>query len=407
MRRTLTGSLLTLAMVVVALPAWAVSLELDPTFSDDGVMRWPLKAGVVYDLAQDGNQYLAAGNYRAEDGKEALFLARINANGTLDTGYGTDGVATTVLGDAGSIHVAVAPDGTAVTVTRRNKVVLAHRWTSAGELDTSFSADGVRELPFGELHSRSSSYVTVDSQGRVVAAAMTEAPKGDNTQIVRLYPDGSRDPTFGSKGRVTVNLDITDWPDALTVDARDRVLLALDFYQLSPGDAKYAGRSGVVRLRQNGTNDRKFSDDGLALFRLAPGGSYPMALGVDGAGRVVVAAFGDFTTAYGAIRLLSNGAVDTTYGHQGIVSGACRCSIYSADVHNGRVAFVANRALKNGRSRQAVVARIGVWGTRIQLREIDLVAGDDEEFVASVLVDGGRTIVAGDSLNRPFVARLG
>ena len=405
MRRTLTGSLLTLATVVVALPAWAVSLELDPSFSDDGVMRWPLKTGIVYDLARDGNQYLAAGNYRPEAGKEALFLARINANGTLDAGYGDDGVATAVLGDAGSIQVAVAPDGTAVTVTRRNKVLLAHRWTSEGELDTSFSADGVRELPFGELHRQSSSLVTVDSQGRVVAAAMIDAPKGDNTQIVRLNPDGSRDPTFGSRGRVTVNLDITDWPDALAVDARDRVLLALDFYQASPGDAQYAGRSAVVRLRQNGAYDRKFSNDGLALFRFAQGGqSYPMDLGVDASGRVVVAAY-DYRTAYGAIRLLSNGEVDTTYGHQGKVSAVCECSIYSADVHNGRVAFVANRYLKRGR--QAVVARIGVEGTQIQLREIDLVAGDDEEFVASVLVDGGRTIVAGDSLNRPFVARLG
>ena len=90
----------------------------------------------------------------------------------LDAGYGTDGVATTLLGDVGSARVAVAPDGAAVTVTRRNKVVLAHRWTSEGELDASFSADGVRELPFGELHRRSSSLVTVDSQGRVVAAAM-------------------------------------------------------------------------------------------------------------------------------------------------------------------------------------------------------------------------------------------
>ena len=378
MRRTLTGSLLALLTVVVAVPAWAVSLDLDPTFSDDGVMRWPLKTGVVYDLARDGNQYLAAGNYRTDGDKEALFLARINSNGTLDAGFGIDGVATTVLGDAGSIHVAKGLDGTAVTVTRRNKVVLAHRWTSEGELDTTFSADGVRELPLGDLHSRSSSFVTVDSQGRVVAAAMTNAPKGENTQIVRLNPDGSRDNTFGGDGRITVNLDITDWPDALVVDARDRVLLALDFSQLSPGDAKYAGRSGVVRLRQNGAYDRKFSNDGLALFRFSPGGeSYPLALEVDAAGRVVVAAFDYIIVSYGAIRLLSNGEVDTAYGHQGKVSAVCGCSIYSADVHHGRVAFVANRAGKN--DRQAVVARIGIDGKQIQLREIDLVASDDWE----------------------------
>ncbi len=408
MRRTLTASLLTLLTAVVALPAWAVSLDVDPTFSGDGVMRWPLKNGTVRDIARDGRQYVAVGDF-VVDGtvQRGIFIARINQDGTLDNTYGVNGVATAVLGDsASSPQVAVEADGTAVTATRSSDVVLAHRWTADGELDTSFSTDGVRELPLGPLHRWTANPVTVDSQGRVVVAAMTKAAKGEDTRIVRLNADGSRDDTFGANGRVTINLDITDQPDALEVDARDRVLLALDFYPLSPGKSKYAYRSGVVRLRQTGAYDRKFSNDGLVLFNLTRGGvSYPLALDEDAAARIVVAAYDVSSGSYGVVRLLRTGKVDATFGHRGTISVVCRCSIYAADVRNGRVAFVANRLVKN--TREFVVARVDADGTRTHLWEGDLLAADEKGFATAVLVDGRRTLVAGGSLNRPFIARLG
>ncbi len=406
MQRKLTGSVVVAAMaVVVALPAWAVSLEPDATFSGDGALRWSLKAGAVNDMARDGDQILAAGGYRTADDKVAIFVARINDNGTLDASYGTGGVASTTVPGAGFVHLAVQADGSAVTVTRRDKLALAHRWTPDGQLDTSFSDDGVRELPFGALNPRGSSLVTVDSQGRVVAAAMTNARRGENTRVVRLNADGSRDSTFGGDGVVTIDLDINDWPEALTVDDSDRVMLAMSFVQTSSGEPKYAGRAGVVRLRPNGGFDKTFSADGLVLFRLSFGAStFPMDLDVDASNRIVVAAYDYGTASYGAVRLRQDGDRDGTFGHHGMVSVSCGCSIFTADVQDGLVAFVGNRAVVGGR--EAIVARIDADGTRTLLWEGDLIADDAWEFVAAVMVDGRRTVVGGDSLNNPFVARL-
>ncbi len=326
MKRVLTCSLVVAAMVAsVALPASAVSLEPDPTFSGDGALRWQLKAGAVDDLERDGGQILAAGGYRTDADKVAIFVARINGDGTLDSGYGTGGVATTTVPGAGSVHLAVQADGSAVTVTRHDKVVLAHRWTPGGELDTSFSDDGVRELPFGTLYPKGSSLVTVDSQERVVAAAMTKARRGENTRIVRLNPDGSRDTTFGGDGVATVDVDINDSPMALTVDDSDRVLLGLGFVQTSSGKPHYVGRAGVVRLRPNGAFDKTFSVDGLFTFRLAYGEStFPMDVDVDTSDRPVVAAHDFSTGSYGAIRLEQDGERDPTFGHRGTVSVSLR-----------------------------------------------------------------------------------
>jgi uncharacterized delta-60 repeat protein len=406
MRRMLTGSVaVAVVTAVVALPAWAVSLEPDPSFSGNGSLRMSLKAGAVDDLAKDGDQILAAGGYRTDTDKLAIFVARFNGDGTLDSGYGTGGVATTLVPGAGSVRLAVQSDGAAVTVTRRDKIMVAHRWTPDGQLDTTFSDDGVRELPFGALHPKGSGLVTVDSDGRILSAALTYARHGENTRIVRLNPDGSRDSTFGGDGVVTIDLDRNDTPLALTVDRTGRAILGLGFIRLSTGELKYAGRAGVVRLRPNGAYDKTFSDDGLFLFRLYPGKStLPMDVGIDSSNRIVVAAHDYSTQSYGAVRLQQDGDRDPNFGYRGMISVGCTCSVFTADVQDGNVAFGGTRELVAGRN--AIVARIDDDGTRTLLWEGDLLSDDTGEFTSAVLVDGRRTVLGGNSLNVPFLARL-
>lgn len=74
-------------------------------------------------------------------------------------------------------------------------------WAAAGDLDPTFSGDGVAVMP-GENDG-----MAVDSQGRIVVLS------GIGTTVSRFLPDGTLDRSFSGDGTAAVPYTVNGSPD--------------------------------------------------------------------------------------------------------------------------------------------------------------------------------------------------
>ena len=104
-------------------------------------------------------------------------LTRINADGSVDTHFGTNGSVLTNFGDGSiqAVGVAIQVDGRIVvagTLTNGEfvqEIVLA-RYNKDGSLDRSFGVGGEVVTDFGDDTSATAAGLAVDSRGRIVVA---------------------------------------------------------------------------------------------------------------------------------------------------------------------------------------------------------------------------------------------
>src|SRR6476660_673256 len=71
-----------------------------------------------------------------------------------------------------------------------------------GDLDTTFSGDGLATMHFGTQRTVAGD-VAVDSQGRIVAAGYeSKRTSHEDVTLARFLPDGSPDPSFSGDGKL-------------------------------------------------------------------------------------------------------------------------------------------------------------------------------------------------------------
>ena len=313
--------------------------DLDATFGIDGVAR----AGITNVSAaspaprmliqSDGKVVLCATTYDAANADFNMFVARLGANGGLDTSFSFDGRVSIDFGDGGSdgcTSVALQDDGKLVVggftdnhLGAGNLFAIA-RLNVDGSLDTAFgNGSGKVTIPFtiGGTSSALARAVAIQADGRIVVAGSAARPdSGRDFAVARLLSDGSLDSTFNLTGKVTIGFGLplaglTEGAWALALDRQGRILAA--------GSA--GARFAIARLRANGTLDGDFDSDGLATvdFGLGATGSVAYALAVQRDGRIVLTGRADASDSstpnfdMAALRMQPDGSLDSSFGFQG------------------------------------------------------------------------------------------
>jgi uncharacterized delta-60 repeat protein len=257
-------------------------------------------------VGPDGKIVLAGGH------RDDFALVRYLPDGSLDGRFGDGGVVITDLGsDDHARAVALAPGGKIVVAgsTTGGFHAAVARYDADGRLDPTFGGDGTVVSPDGRFDSASA--VAVQPDGRIIVSGTSE---GD-TVVTRYLPDGGLDPAFGEGGVARVAGGRSGLSVALAADGD--ILAISGLGGSGQADADFA----LVRLNGDGSLDRSFDGDGIALLDF---GGKDEAFGVAaGPGDTVVAVGSTSTGASGdhhgfAVgRLRSDGSPDAAFGGDG------------------------------------------------------------------------------------------
>jgi uncharacterized delta-60 repeat protein len=201
--------------------------DLDPSFSEDGkvITRFTERSDEAQAVAlQDDGKIVAAGTAN----NHRFAVARYETDGTLDTTFGGDGMATANLvsgqGFEVANDVAIQADGKIVAageagamsreISSRSRRIAEPgsfavvRFDDDGSLDTAFGGDGSVATSFSRRIDRARS-VAIQSDGKIVAIGSAgEKAFGDSDvrfALARYDPDGSLDDSFGGDGRILTN----------------------------------------------------------------------------------------------------------------------------------------------------------------------------------------------------------
>jgi uncharacterized delta-60 repeat protein len=153
-------------------------------------------------VIQPDGKIVAVGDAVPENGTRAFALVRYNADGSLDSGFGTGGkVIHAVSPGINIVHDAVLqPDGK-IVVSGTISVVAGIvetaivRYNANGSIDTSFATSGVFTT---EDSFRVSNGIALQPNGKLLAFGNS----GGGFAILRLNPNGTPDTGFGTNGRV-------------------------------------------------------------------------------------------------------------------------------------------------------------------------------------------------------------
>ena len=345
-------------MVVVKLDSHG---RPDASFGDDGHVFFDSGFGRDSGAAvqiHGGNIYVAGDSRNASGTDSDLAFWRLLPDGMLDPSFDGDGLLTVDIGNDYARGLIV---GTSITAVGRsydgvNDDVALVRLRDDGTLDPGFGVDGVVVEDFGSSESLAS--VALDGDGKILATGLF-ASAGNFLLVVRYNPDGSLDPTFAGSGVL-----IFDAPD-LGDTMGSSIVLAPSGRILVAGYADN-GRNrdmAVWRLTASGALDLKFGDRGVALID-AGGDEFAEDIRIDGSGNLVVAGYGG--TAGGAAgydmllaRLTADGVLDTGFGAGGIAAydgGSGEDLAHSLEIDDaGRI--VATGRSYNGRDFDIIVWR--------------------------------------------------
>ncbi|MET9894696.1 calcium-binding protein [Streptomyces sp. NPDC006465] len=148
-------------------------------------------------------------------------LLRYTTNGTLDTSFSGDGIERTDFGDYESVEgLAVQPDGKIVAAGGSGSSFALARYTANGTLDTSFDGDGRVLTPGGGA----ADVKLQPSDGRIVVAG-SNGP-GGNFAVLRYNPDGSQDSGFGSGGVATADFGGSDAARGVALQSDGKIVTA-------------------------------------------------------------------------------------------------------------------------------------------------------------------------------------
>ena len=361
---------------------------LDPSFGTGGKVTIDFMAddrAVAVLLTGDGKTVVVG---TTDSGSADVAVARLNADGTLDTTFGTGGRFTVSLGGKDFATDAVLqPDGNIVVVgytdansgtTGPNDFAVVRVLADGSGLDKTFGTNGRTTIDFGSGDDRANA-VALRPDGRIVVAGFTNTASADFA-VAQLGTDGKLDTSFGTgTGAFTFSFGGKDFANDLAVQPNGNIVVVgyTDASSATTGANDFA----IARVLADGTGlDTSFgaaatgkvtidftaNDDRANAVALRPDGKVVVAGSWDGG-------FSDFAV----VQLTPAGALDTTFGGGffGATSGKFNVTFGTGPF--GQAEFATDVAVRPD-GKLIVVGRT----------DQDVAGGPNNFGVAQVLADG-------------------
>ena len=267
---------------------------------------------------QDDGKILVAGSSNDGSGDNFL-LARFNADGTLDTSFGSG------LGYVITDFDSDADLGTEVNVQSDGKIVVSGaarvggifqfaiaRYNTDGSIDTTYGDSGRVVTDIGGLDSRSNG-MAIQSDGKVVVTGFANIAGNRNFAVARYNTDGTLDTSFGGgdgfldidvAGRFDISYETIIQPDGkILIGGWSQDADGIDFT--------------VARLNTDGTLDSSFGGgDGIATTPIGTATDWATGMTLQADGRIVLTGYSQTGTDrdIAVVRYNADGSLDTSFG---------------------------------------------------------------------------------------------
>ncbi|MBS1794329.1 MAG: VCBS repeat-containing protein [Acidobacteria bacterium] len=328
--------------------------DFDTTFNGTGwAQQSPFLVSNTKSVAiQPDGKILIGGSSRASGGvTDISTLVRYNSNGSLDTTFGINGTVSTSFENAnGEINkIVVQPDGKIVAVGSLNFAgpFIIFRYNSDGSLDTGFDTDGI----VSSTLCGGGTDLAIQTDGKIVITCLDQTTIGlSKFNLLRFNSSGTIDSTFGTNGKVSSDLTSND-------DVASSLAIQPDGKIVAVGASRFQYDFSIVRYNSDGSLDPTFGSAGVVLTRISTGtagygGASSVAVQDDG--KIVVGGYsirnnvgfsgGEFAVA----RYNPNGALDTSFASNGINKTTVLNTENGSDVGNGLVIQADGRIVLAG-----------------------------------------------------------
>lgn len=303
----------------IALVRYNPDGSLDTSFDGDGrvrtfVNRSAHASGRAVAITPDGKIVVAGGD------SFGMMINRYNTDGSLDNTFDGDGKLLYTAGRFASAMV-LQPDGKIVVTGQRPNTTGGSgvdfetiRFNADGTIDTSFNGTGVAPIPavYGEHYAHS---LLLQPDGKIIV----EGYWNGYMALMRYNPNGTFDNSFGTDGFAYFAGSINWYGGKIAELQPDgRIIIAGQISSGAPGIPNFDLR--IVRLNSNGTFDTSFGGTGSVSTPVTKANDIPTGVMVQPDGKIIVTGFPEIPAPqFAAVRLKSDGSLDTAFGSGGKV----------------------------------------------------------------------------------------
>ncbi|CAB5166114.1 hypothetical protein D3OALGB2SA_5770 [Olavius algarvensis associated proteobacterium Delta 3] len=308
------------------------------TYDRNGILRFEVSSpnlsnndrGQAVAVQSDG-KILVAGITGEGSGNSDFMLARYNANGSADTTFGGgDGMVATDFDtrDDRAYAVAIQEDGKIVVAgnaldnTSGQTEIAVARYLVDGTLDPDFDTDG-RVMTFVPGSSGDGAFaVVIQPDGAIMVAGESDDGSDRNFALVRYLTGGAPDPAFGTIGIVTSDFDsMDDQALGLVLQDNEKIIVVGKAELSAAGSSAFA----IAQFNSDGSPDNTFGtwvNNGQTALQFSQRDDRATSVALQTTGNIIVAGVaneGGGESEFGIARLDRDGALDTSFGVNGLL----------------------------------------------------------------------------------------
>lgn len=258
----------------------------DLTFNGTGIKALNDGSFLLAIAAQSwDNRVIVAG----QSSNGISYLARLNVDGSLDANFGNHGIVTTSFGrnygsDIWSLSIQPG-DHKIVAVGNAAGGFGVARYNANGALDTTFGSGGlVRTTTFLNQYSSGARAAAIDASGNVIVGGIVSYKKGPQSfGVARYLPNGQLDKNFGVGGLVTTHFSSgNDVAFAIAIQGNGEIVVVGNAVVGSATDF------GICRYYSNGSLDTTFGSGGSVTTNFGGNTAWAYGIVIQSDGKIVV-----------------------------------------------------------------------------------------------------------------------